>query len=75
MIISIKNVIKDFIGDRSGVTAIEYALIASLCAMAITGAAAAMSGKLQNTFDTVSGNLTSGQVASSEGMRSGFGTQ
>jgi pilus assembly protein Flp/PilA len=40
--------------DESGVTAIEYALIAALIAVAIIGALATFGGVLQNTFTTIS---------------------
>ena len=46
-----------FVSNESGATAIEYALIASLVAVAIIGALGAMSTKLQNTFNEVAGNL------------------
>jgi len=49
--------IKKFVANESGATAIEYALIASLVAVAIIAALNTMSGKLQNTFNEVAGNL------------------
>ena len=52
----IKN-INNFIANDSGATAIEYALIASLVAVAIIGALTAMSSKLQNTFNEVTNAL------------------
>jgi pilus assembly protein Flp/PilA len=49
--------LKKFVANESGATAIEYALIASLVAVAIITALTAMSSKLQNTFNEVAGNL------------------
>ena len=49
--------LRKFVANESGATAIEYALIASLVAITIIAALTAMSGKLQNTFNEVAGNL------------------
>lgn len=49
--------LKRFAVDEFGATAIEYALIASLVAVAIIASLTAMSSKLQNTFNEVAGNL------------------
>ena len=49
--------LKRFAVDESGATAIEYALIASLVAVAIIAALNAMSSKLQATFNEVASNL------------------
>ena len=43
--------------DRSGATAIEYGLIASLIAVAIIGAITTIGTNLTGTFTNVSGNL------------------
>ena len=43
--------------DESGVTAIEYGLIASLIALAVVGILSTVGGNLSNTFTTVAGNL------------------
>ena len=51
------SALKRFVADDSGATAIEYALIASLVAVAIIAALNAMSAKLQRTFNEVAGNL------------------
>ena len=48
---------KKLVCNESGATAIEYALIASLVAVAIIAALSAMSTQLQNTFNEVAGNL------------------
>jgi pilus assembly protein Flp/PilA len=45
------------VADESGATAIEYALIASLVAIAIVGALTVIGTKLSNTFNEVGSNL------------------
>jgi pilus assembly protein Flp/PilA len=49
--------IKAFLADESAATAIEYALIASLIAVAIITALTGLGTKLKGTFSEVSGNL------------------
>ena len=49
--------IKRLVADESGATAIEYALIASLIAVAIILSITALGSKLQNTFNEVASNL------------------
>jgi pilus assembly protein Flp/PilA len=49
--------VKKFVANESGATAIEYALIASLIAVAIILSVTALGSKLQNTFNEVSTNL------------------
>ena len=51
------NAVKKFVANESGATAIEYALIASLVAVAIIAAITTLGSKLQNTFNEVSSNL------------------
>ena len=46
-----------FLKDNSGVTAIEYGLIASLVAVAAIGAWKAVGGGLTTTFNSVAGDL------------------
>ena len=46
-----------FCRDESGVTAIEYGLIAALIAIIIIGAVAAVGTGLSGTFSTVAGSL------------------
>jgi pilus assembly protein Flp/PilA len=46
--------LKSFVANESGATAIEYALIASLIAVAIIVSLTAVSGSLQNVFSEVS---------------------
>jgi pilus assembly protein Flp/PilA len=49
--------IKNFAADESGVTAIEYALIASLIAVFIIVAVQSVGTKVSNVFSEVSGSL------------------
>ena len=46
-----------FVNDQSGVTAIEYGLIASLIAVAIIGAVTLVGTGLSGTFNAVSAKL------------------
>lgn len=50
--------IKTFIGDESGVTAIEYGLIAALVAVAAVTAFTALGTKLSAVFNGVSTKMT-----------------
>lgn len=43
--------------SRRGATAIEYGLIAALIAVAAIGAMSRLGGKLNTTFNAVSGNM------------------
>ena len=52
-----KNACANFLGDERGATAIEYALIASLIAVAIVGALTALGTGLSSEFSEVSGYL------------------
>ena len=52
------NFIKKFIDSASGATAIEYALIASLIAVAIIAALGAVGTNLNTVFGEVSSNLS-----------------
>jgi pilus assembly protein Flp/PilA len=49
--------IKMFVANESGATAIEYALIASLIAVAIIASITAIGTKMQNTFNEVGSAL------------------
>jgi pilus assembly protein Flp/PilA len=46
-----------FLAEESGVTAIEYGLIAALLAVVIIAAVAAVGTNLSNTFSTVANSL------------------
>jgi pilus assembly protein Flp/PilA len=50
--------IKSFIRNESGATAIEYGLIASLIGVAIIAGVKALGTNLSGTFAKVSGNLS-----------------
>lgn len=52
------NSISKFIRNEDGATAIEYALIASLIAIAIIASLSALGTKLQKTFSNISSNLS-----------------
>ena len=47
------SLLKSFIADESGVTAIEYGLIAALISVAIVAALTAVGGQLNTLFGTV----------------------
>jgi len=51
------NLVKRFLNDESGATAIEYGLIAALIAVAIIGAATALGTNLSSVFTNISGKL------------------
>ena len=52
-----KNLFSRFVADESGVTAIEYGLIAALIAVVIIGGVSAVGTKLSTTFSTVATSL------------------
>ena len=52
-----KNLVSRFVKDESGVTAIEYGLIASLVGVAIIVGAGALGSKLNTTFTSVNNAL------------------
>jgi len=55
-----KNVIAKasrFIRDEDGITAIEYALLASLLALAIIGAVSGLADKISTAFDTIGDSI------------------
>ena len=49
--------LKSFVANKSGATAIEYALIASLIAVFLIGALSALGTKLSSEFDEVGAAL------------------
>jgi pilus assembly protein Flp/PilA len=53
-----RHLLHRFINDQSGVTAIEYGLIASLVAVAIIAAVRTLGTNLTTVFGQVSGALT-----------------
>jgi pilus assembly protein Flp/PilA len=52
-----KNLVSRFVANESGVTAIEYGLIAALIAVIIIGAVAAVGSNLSTTFTSVASSL------------------
>jgi pilus assembly protein Flp/PilA len=52
-----KNLVSRFVTDESGVTAIEYGLIAALVAVVIIGAVSALGTGLSKTFNSVTSSL------------------
>jgi pilus assembly protein Flp/PilA len=51
------SAIRNFAGNESGATAIEYGLIASLIALVIITSVSLVGNKLKTTFNEVAGNL------------------
>jgi pilus assembly protein Flp/PilA len=54
----VKTVIRDFIRNESGATAIEYGLIAALISVAIISAATTLGTNIGKTFKKVSDKMT-----------------
>ncbi|MGH6837603.1 MAG: Flp family type IVb pilin [Methylocella sp.] len=52
-----RNLLHRFIGDQSGVTAIEYGLIAALIAVVIIVAVTLVGTDLSATFNAIAANL------------------
>jgi pilus assembly protein Flp/PilA len=55
---NMKNVMKKFLSNKSGATAIEYGLIAALIAVAIIGGVTQLGKDVNTTFEDVSTGLT-----------------
>ncbi len=53
-----KTIMKRFVKDESGATAIEYGLIASLIGVAIIAGASALGTSLNSTFQGISSKMT-----------------
>lgn len=51
------QLIKDFIKDESGATAVEYGLIAGLIAVVIIGALTTLGGEIKDLFEKISGGI------------------
>ena len=58
------NVLRRFLQDESGATAIEYGLIAALVAVACIGVLSTLGTNLSGTFSTISTKLSSATTAS-----------
>ena len=52
------NALVSFVCDEEGVTAIEYALIAALLAVAIITAVSTLGGNVSNTYSKVGNSLS-----------------
>ncbi|MCZ7642474.1 MAG: Flp family type IVb pilin [Pseudorhodoplanes sp.] len=52
-----KNLMKRFVADKSGATAIEYGLIAAGISVAIISVVTGLGGKLKDTFTKVDSAL------------------
>jgi len=52
-----KNLFSRFVTDETGVTAIEYGLIAALIAVVIIGAVSTLGSRLSTTFSSVAASL------------------
>ncbi|MFT3733370.1 MAG: Flp family type IVb pilin [Hyphomicrobium sp.] len=50
--------LRDFLGDESGATSIEYALIAGIVSICIVASLTHISGSIQGTFNSVGTTLT-----------------
>ena len=53
-----KTKVREFVACRSGATAIEYGLIASLIGVAVIASVKATGTNLSATFNKIKGNLT-----------------
>jgi pilus assembly protein Flp/PilA len=58
-----KNVMKKFLKNESGATAIEYGLIAALIAVAIIGAVTTLGQDVAGTFEDVSEGISGAAAA------------
>jgi pilus assembly protein Flp/PilA len=54
-----KNLMKKFLNNKSGATAIEYGLIAALIAVAVIGGVSQLGSSANATFTTISGEMAS----------------
>jgi pilus assembly protein Flp/PilA len=59
--------IRQFLGDESGATAIEYGLIAGLIAVALIGAFAAFGSSMTSMFAHVESSTTNAMTAANGG--------
>jgi pilus assembly protein Flp/PilA len=52
-----KSIVKRFLGNGSGATAIEYAMIASLISILIVAGASSIGSTLSSTFNSLAGKV------------------
>ena len=57
------TMLKSFLQDESGATAIEYGLIAALVSVAILGILSTLGDELETTFTNVQTSLAAGNAA------------
>lgn len=57
------SLLKSFIQDETGATAIEYGLIAALVSVAILGILSTLGQELESTFTSVQSSLAAGNSA------------
>jgi pilus assembly protein Flp/PilA len=55
--LQLTKLLKKFVADESGATAIEYGLIAALIALALVSALSLLGPKIGNTFNSVGNNM------------------
>jgi pilus assembly protein Flp/PilA len=55
--LNVVKLLKTFVADESGATAIEYGLIAALIALVLVGALTALGPKVAGTFNKVGANM------------------
>jgi pilus assembly protein Flp/PilA len=55
--LKLTKLLKTFVADESGATAIEYGLIAALIALALVAALTALGPKVADTFNKVGANM------------------
>ena len=53
------ELVRSFVMDESGATAIEYGLIAALVSLTIVGATTLLGTTIRNTFNSVSSSVAS----------------
>jgi pilus assembly protein Flp/PilA len=51
------KLLKSFLANESGATAVEYALLCALMSLAVLAALGTIAGKLSGTFNQVASNL------------------
>lgn len=66
-----QNIVKRFVKDESGATAIEYGLIAAIVAVTIIAALQLLGGNLAATFNRVAQELVQGAGAGGGGGNGG----
>ena len=61
------RIIKSFLNDRKGVTALEYGVIAAIIVVAVATTIGAVGNSLKNTFNSVSGTLDNANTEAAGG--------